>query len=59
MLISFKTNGEFAYVNPDRVFLVRKWDDENTIILSDDEANVIVNEPLDRVAMVLNNAMRR
>lgn len=60
MLIRFKANGDFVYVNPYRVFVVRKWDDKNTIIWSEDEKNsVIVNEPLDQVAVKLNDAVRR
>lgn len=57
MLIRFKANGDFVYVNPYRAFVIRKWDDKNTIIWSEDEKNsVIVNEPLDAVAVRLENA---
>ena len=60
MLTEFKVDGGFVYVNSDQVFVVGKWNDENTIIWSGDENNsVIVNEPLDQVAFKLNNAMRR
>lgn len=57
MLVRFKAGDDFAYVNPDRVFTVRKWDDENTVIWSDDYKNyVIVDEPIDAVAVRLENA---
>lgn len=60
MLTRFKTNGDFVYVNPDRVFEVRKCGEESSIIWSDDDKNyVIVDEPIDQVAMRLNDAMRR
>ena len=60
MLTRFKAGDGFIYINPDQVFMIGKWDDENTVIWSGDENNsVIVNEPLDQVAMELNNAMRR
>lgn len=60
MLTRFKRNGEFIYVNPDRVFEVRKYGEESSVIWSDDERNyIIVDEPLDRVAMQLSDAMRR
>ena len=60
MLTEFKVDSGFVYVNPERVFCVVKRNDENTVIWSGDENNsVIVNEPLDQVAMRLNDAMRR
>lgn len=60
MLTKFKAGDGFIYINPDQVFAAVKQDDESTVIWSADEDNAaIVNEPLDRVAMVLNDAMRR
>lgn len=59
MLTRFKENGDFIYINPDRVFAVKKWDDERTTIRLDDNTSVIVDGLLDRVATQLNDAMRR
>lgn len=61
MLTRFKRgDGNFIYINPNLVFAVARRDDERTIIWSSDENNyAIVDEPLDRVAMRLNDAMRR
>lgn len=59
MLVRFKTGNDFIYVNPDRVFCVGERNDGRVAIWSDDEKDVIVDEPLDLVAMRLNDAMRR
>ena len=60
MLVRFKYSGEPIYINPDQVFEVRKYSDEKTAIWSSNENNyTIVDEPLDRVAMLLSDAMRR
>ena len=60
MLTRFKASDGFIYINPDQVFAVAKQDDESTVIWSADEDNTaVVDEPLDRVAMRLNDAMRR
>lgn len=60
MLVRFKAGDDFIYVNPDRVFCVGERNDGKVAIWSDDERNyVIVDEPLDRVAMQLSDAMRR
>lgn len=61
MLTKFKVGDGFAYINPGQVFEVRKYDDEKTAIWSGGDMNncVIVDEPLDRVAMQLSDAMRR
>lgn len=60
MLTKFKAGDGFIYINPDQVFAVAKRDDESTFIWSADEDNTaIVDEPLDWVAMRLNDAMRR
>ena len=60
MLTRFKAGDGFIYINPDQVFVLAKRDDESTVIWSADEDNTaIVDEQLDRVAMVLNDAMRR
>lgn len=60
MLTRFKTGDGFIYINPDLVFAVAKRDDESTVIWSTDEDNTaVVDEPLDLVAMRLNDAMRR
>lgn len=49
---------DFIYVNPDRVFGLEKHGDEHTTIwasaLEDDY--IIVNEPIDAVAVRLENA---
>lgn len=59
MLVRFKVGDDFIYVNPDRVFCVEEWSGGKVAIRSDDEKDVIVDEPLDLVAMRLNDAMRR
>ena len=60
MLTRFKAGDGFIYINPDQVFALTKRDDEGTVIWSADEDNTaVVDEPLDQVAMELNNAMRR
>lgn len=60
MLTRFKAGDGFIYINPDQVFAVAEQDDESTVIWSVDEDNsAIVDEPLDMVAMRLNDAMRR
>jgi hypothetical protein len=60
MLTRFKAGDGFIYINPDQVFALAKQDDESTIIWSADEDNTaVVDEPLDLVAMRLNDAMRR
>ena len=60
MLVRFKYSGEPVYINPDQVFEVRKYSDEKTTIWSSNENNyTIVDEPIDRVAMLLSDAMRR
>lgn len=59
MLTRFKANGDFIYINPDRVFAVKKWDDERTTIQLDDNTSVTVDGLLDQVAMQLNGTMRR
>ena len=60
MLVRFKVGDDFIYVNPDRVFCVGERNDGKVAIWSDDERNyVIVDEPLDLVAMQLSDAMRR
>lgn len=61
MLTRFKTNDSFVYVNPDRVFAVGKRNDGSTTIWAsaNDGDYIIVDEPLDRVAMRLNDAMGR
>lgn len=60
MLTRFKAGDGFIYINPDQVFALAKRDDESTIIWSMDEDNTaVVDEPLDQVAMRLNDAMRR
>lgn len=61
MLTRFKKDDGFAYINPDQVFEVREYGDEKTAIWPGGDVNnyVIVDEPLDRVAMRLNDAMRR
>ena len=60
MFVRFKVGDDFIYVNPDRVFCVGERNDGKVAIWSDDEKNyVIVDGPLDRVAMQLSDAMRR
>ena len=59
MLTRFKANGDFIYINPDRVFAVKKWDDERTTIQLDDNTTAVVDGLLDQVAMQLNDAMGR
>ena len=60
MLTKFKEGDGFIYINPDQVFVVAKRGDEKTVIWSSHEKNyAIVDEPLDRVAMRLNDSMRR
>lgn len=60
MLTRFKAGDGFIYINPDQVFTVAEQDDETTAIWSADVYNsVTVDEPLDQVAMRLNDAMRR
>lgn len=61
MLTKFKVGDGFIYINPDQVFVIGKWDDERTVVrASANEGDyIVIDEPLDRVAMVLNNAMRR
>ena len=61
MLTKFKTGDGFAYINPDQVFELRKYGDEKTALWPGGDASnyVIVNEPIDRVSMQLNDAMRR
>lgn len=61
MLVRFKYRDEPVYINPDQVFEVRKYGDEKTAIWPGGDVNnyVIVDEPLDRVAVLINDAMRR
>ena len=60
MLTEFKAGDGFIYINSDQVFALARQDDESTVIWSADEDNTaVVDEPLDRVALRLNNAMRR
>ena len=60
MLVRLKVGDDFICVNPDRVFCVGERNDGRVAIRSDDEKNyVIVDGPLDLVAMRLNDAMRR
>lgn len=60
MLTRFKAGDGFIYINPEQVFAVAKQDDGGTLISStDDDTYAVVDEPLDLVAMLLNDAMRR
>lgn len=60
MLTRFKAGNDYIYVNPDLVFCVGERNDGRVAIWSCDDKNyVIVDEPLDRVAMQLSDAMRR
>lgn len=60
MFVRFKAGDDFIYVNPGRVFCVGERNDGRVAIWSDDGKNyVIVDEPLDLVAMRLNDALRR
>ena len=61
MLAKVKICDGFIYVNPDQVFVIGKWDDGNTIIRASaiEGDYIIAAEPIDRVAMLLNDAMRR
>ena len=60
MLTRFKVGDDYIYVNPDRVFCVVERNDGRVAIWSGDGKNyVIVDEPLDLVAMQLSDAMRR
>lgn len=61
MLVRLKADDGFVYVNPDQVFVVGKRNDGSTAIWASANKDdyIIVDEPLDRVAMRLNDALRR